>query len=427
MADNDAVTAEHLSKEYRLYPGSMWRVKEALSFGRRQYHTRYRALDDVSFSVPRGSALGVVGENGAGKSTLLKILAGTTLPSSGRFAIHGTVSSLLELGTGFHAEFTGRANIVLSAQVLGFSRREIESKMDSIIDFAELGEYIDQPVRTYSSGMIMRLGFSVATAIDPEVLIIDEILAVGDLYFQKKCVDRIFDFRKRGKSILFCSHSLYDVRQVCDEVLWIKDGGVRMRGLPQDVTLAYANYARSLEARPELLSGGKEQATGENLPVIEQVRLMVEDGAAGRPMPDTVQTGADLRFELDFRVRRAGPGVNVGAAIFRTDNVLAATFLSQLVGIPTLHEAGNYRATLRLPDLRLSEGEYTVVGYLFDEHGVHMYDHRQVERNLLVSQAKNYPGMVRLHHTFELQPWDGVVAAPDKVESKDLPRSSGRH
>ena len=424
MNGPNAAVAEHLSKEYRLYPGSIARVKEALSFGRKRYHTRHTALDDVSFVVPRGTALGVVGENGAGKSTLLKILAGTTLPTSGRFVLDGTVSSLLELGTGFHADFTGRANIVLSAQVQGFTRREIESKIDGIIDFAELGDYIDQPVRTYSSGMIMRLGFSVATAIDPEVLIIDEILAVGDLYFQKKCVDRIFDFRKRGKSILFCSHSLYDVRQVCDEVIWIQDGRVRMQGLPQDVTLAYANYARSLEARPETIAGGKPQASGENLPSIEQVRLLLEDG---RPVPDTVQTGADLRFELDFRVRRSGPGVNVGAAIFRTDNVLAATFLSQLAGIATVHEQGAYRCTLRLPDLRLSEGEYTVVGYLFDEHGVHMYDHRQVERNLLVSQAKNYPGMVRLHHSFELAPWDGVVSDSPREGLKELPRPSGRY
>ena len=424
MNGPNAAVAEHLSKEYRLYPGSIARVKEALSFGRKRYHTRHTALDDVSFVVPRGTALGVVGENGAGKSTLLKILAGTTLPTSGRFVLDGTVSSLLELGTGFHADFTGRANIVLSAQVQGFTRREIESKIDGIIDFAELGDYIDQPVRTYSSGMIMRLGFSVATAIDPEVLIIDEILAVGDLYFQKKCVDRIFDFRKRGKSILFCSHSLYDVRQVCDEVIWIQGGRVRMQGLPQDVTLAYANYARSLEARPETIGGGHPQASGEDLPVIEQVRLTLEDG---RPMPDTVQTGADLRFELDFRVRRSGPGVNVGAAIFRTDNVLAASFLSQLAGIATLHEQGAYRCTLRLPDLRLSEGEYTVVGYLFDEHGVHMYDHRQVERNLLVSQAKNYPGMVRLHHTFELAPWDGVVSDAPREVLKELPRPSGRY
>ncbi|MHC4844971.1 MAG: ABC transporter ATP-binding protein [Planctomycetota bacterium] len=397
----DAVVVENLGKEYRLYPGSIARLKETFSFGMKQYHTKFQALNDVSFTVPQGRALGIIGENGAGKSTLLKILAGTTLATAGKYEINGTVASLLELGAGFHSEFTGRANIYLSGQVLGFSKKKIEESMEEIIEFAELGDYIDQPVRTYSSGMIMRLGFSVATAIDPEVLIIDEILAVGDLYFQKKCVDRIFDFRKSGKSILFCSHSLYDVRQVSDEVVWIHDGGIKMLGMPQDVTLAYANYERSLDHRPETLTAGHDRAEGEDLPMIEEVRLLNGDG---RELPDAVRTGVDLNFEVDFKVRKPGTLVNVGAAIFRTDNVLAATFNSQLEGIPSISEVGRHRARLSIPDLRLSEGEYTVVGYLFDEHGVHMYDHRQVVRNLLVSLDQNHPGMVRLHHTFGIEP-----------------------
>jgi ABC-type polysaccharide/polyol phosphate transport system ATPase subunit len=422
----DAVVARKLSKEYRLYPGSVARLKELLACGRRTYHTKHLALSDVDFEVPEGRALGIIGENGAGKSTLLKILAGTTLPTAGHFEIRGAVSSLLELGAGFHTEFTGRANIFLSGQVQGFGRREIEQKLDGIIDFAELGTYIDQPVRTYSSGMVMRLGFSIATAIDPEVLIIDEILAVGDLYFQKKCVDRIFDFRKRGKSILFCSHSLYDVRQVCDEVIWIKGGAVRMRGLPQDVTLAYANYERSLESKPELLTAGHVQAAGENLPVIDEVRLSVKTPQGSSPLPDTVRTGVDLVFELDFRLRAAGHGVNVGAAIFRTDNVLAATFNSQLEGVPTVCEVGAHRCRLELPDIRLSEGEYTVVGYLFDEHGVHMFDHRQFERNLLISLDQNHPGLVRLHHRFAMERGDGDAARADIGRVPDARRPPGR-
>jgi hypothetical protein len=200
--------------------------------------------------------------------------------------------------------------------------------------------------------MIMRLGFSVATAIDPEVLIIDEILAVGDLYFQKKCVDRIFDFRKRGKSILFCSHSLYDVRQVCDEVD-LDPGRARAHAGPAAGRHAGLRELRAL-ARGR---GPRRSAAASRWRAARTCRSSSRCGCCSKtagPSPDTVQTGADLRFELDFRVRRSGPGVNVGAAIFRTDNVLAATFLSQLAGIATVHEQGAYRCTLRLPDLRLS-------------------------------------------------------------------------
>lgn len=413
-----AVVARDLGKTYRLYPSSMARMKEALSFGKKIFHKPHAALRGVSFAVPRGKALGIIGENGAGKSTLLKILAGTSVPTDGEFKIDGTVASLLELGTGFHSEFTGRANIYLAAQVQGFSKAQIEAKIDEIIEFAELGAFIDQPIRTYSSGMVMRLGFSVATAIDPDVLIIDEILAVGDLYFQKKCIDRIFDFRKRGKTILFCSHSLYDVRQICDEVIWVKDGRAEMIGLPQDVTLKYANYERSLDHDPNEHVAGHEQAEGDNLPCIDSAELYVRDGEVCRPMPDTIPIGSDLVFELTFRVREAGKGVNVGAAIFRTDNVLAATFNSMLEGLPTLWEVGEHTARLELPDLRLNEGEYTVVGYLFDEHGVHMYDHRQVERNVLVTLDVNMPGLVRLHHRF-------AIDEPLTVEDNDSPNPEG--
>ncbi len=410
---DSAVHASNLTKEYRLYPGSVARLKELMSFGKRKYHRAFRALDDVSFEVPRGSALGVIGENGAGKSTLLKILAGTTLATSGSFVTDGKVASLLELGTGFHTEFTGRANIYLAGQVQGFTRREIDDKLESIIDFAELGEYIDQPVRTYSSGMVMRLGFSVATAIDPDVLIIDEILAVGDLYFQKKCVDRIFDFRRRGKSILFCSHSLYDVRQVCDEVIWIRDGHVEARGLPAEVTVNYGNFERSQTSDPGIIRGERELIEAVDKPRIDAVRLVLDAHGANQPLPDLVKPGSDLAFEIDFEVFKPGAGVNVGAAVFRTDNVMAASFNSLLQGMEKVSDVGRHRCRMTIPDLRLGEGEYTVVGYLFDETGLHVYDHRQQDRNLLVVAEENQPGLVLHHHAFTVEPLRDDVPAPE--------------
>jgi len=402
---HDAVVVDNLVKEYRLYNSSFSRLKEALSFGRKKYHRAFRALDGVSFRLPSGQALGVIGENGAGKSTLLKVLAGTSMSTGGSVTIQGSVASLLELGTGFHQEFTGRSNIYLAAQVQGFKLAQIEEKIDSIIEFAELGDYIDQPVRTYSSGMVMRLGFSVATAIDPDVLIIDEILAVGDLYFQKKCVDRIFEFREAGKSILFCSHSLYDVRQICDEVIWVKDGKVELRGSPQDVTVAYANYERALTTDPEATTAGKIKVTGEGLPAMTASRMLLTD-TDREPVGDTLAPGTNLTYEVDFVIREPGHVLNLGVAIFRNDNILVASFTTTATDLPSLFDPGEHRGCLSLPALALLEGEYNVVGYLLDETGIHFYDHRQLEKPLLIKQEQNQPGVVMLDHDFSVHSLD---------------------
>lgn len=393
-----AVEVHNISKKYKIYNTSFARIKEAFFLGKRIFHTPVWALSDVSLEVPKGKALGLIGANGAGKSTLLKILAGTTLPTSGNYFMNGKVASLLELGTGFHSEFTGRSNIYLSGVVQGFSKKEIERKIDGILEFAELGHFIDQPIRTYSSGMVMRLGFSLATAIDPEILIIDEILAVGDLHFQKKCVDRIFNFKKEGRSIIFCSHSLYDIRQVCDEVVWFKDGRVEQRGSPLDVTNDYANFERSLLTDEDVHTSGLEVLKGEDMPAINTATLIDGKGVRG---PDTVKAGDDLTLEIEFIIRMHGQPVNVGAGIFRTDNVLIATFSSLLDGEEPFREQGRYKVRLKMPAFRINEGEYNVVAYLFDENALHVYDHRQPERNLLVVQDVNRPGIVSLDHIWE--------------------------
>ncbi len=397
-SEGNAVEVKNISKKYKIYPTSFSRIKEGFFFGKKSYHTPVWALRDITVEVPKGSALGLIGANGAGKSTLLKILAGTTMPTSGQFRMHGKVSSLLELGTGFHSDFSGRMNIYLSGAVQGFSRKEINQKIGGILEFAELGDFIDQPIRTYSTGMVMRLGFSMATAIDPDILIIDEILAVGDLHFQKKCVDRIFDFKRAGKSILFCSHSLYDIRQVCYEVIWFKNGRIEQRGHPLDVTNDYANFERSLLTDEESHTKGTEVLKGDDLPVIKTVTLI---NGAGERSPGSVKTGDDLTLEMTFQIRKTCWGVNVGAAIFRTDNVLVSTFSGLLDGEESFKEPGDYTIRLKLPDFRISEGEYNLVAYLFDENGVHIYDHRQTESTLIVVQEKNRPGIVSLYHHWE--------------------------
>jgi ABC-type polysaccharide/polyol phosphate transport system ATPase subunit len=209
----------------------------------------FTALEGVSFEVPRGATFGVIGENGSGKSTLLKLVAGITKPSRGTLAVDGRVSALIELGAGFHPEISGRENVSINGIMLGLTRREVERRFDEIVDFAELREFIDAPVKTYSSGMYMRLGFAVAIHVDPDVLLIDEVLAVGDEAFTRKCLDKIAEFHRRGKTILFVTHSLGLVEKMCDDALWLRHGRAADRGDPKRVVDAYLTYVAAGEER----------------------------------------------------------------------------------------------------------------------------------------------------------------------------------
>ena len=240
------IEARNLSKTYRLYGNPYHQLLEKMPWNKRPRHREVLALQDVSFAVQPGECMGLVGTNGAGKSTLLKVLSGTTYPTSGSYSVRGRVTSLLELGAGFHMGFTGRENVFMNAAMMGFSRKEAQKKYQEIVDFSELGDFIHAPVRTYSSGMAARLGFSVAVATDPDLLIIDEILAVGDMNFRRKCVDKIFDYKKRGKSMFFCSHSLYDVRQICEHAIWMRQGRMQMLADAITVTNEYATYENKI-------------------------------------------------------------------------------------------------------------------------------------------------------------------------------------
>jgi ABC-type polysaccharide/polyol phosphate transport system ATPase subunit len=240
-----AVSADRVSKIYRIYDSSGDRLRELIF--RRPRHREFHALRDVSLELPRGRALGVIGENGAGKSTLLKIIAGTTRASSGRVECRGAVASILELGMGFHPDFTGRENARMNAAILGLSGPQIRQRLPRIRDFAELSEFFDQPVRTYSSGMVLRLAFAVATHADAEILIVDEALAVGDGYFQKKSIDRITEFHRKGGTLLFCSHALYYVAMVCDEALWLRNGTVAGLGPALPIVRRYEAFLQERE------------------------------------------------------------------------------------------------------------------------------------------------------------------------------------
>lgn len=267
----DIITVEGLSKSYTLYPTPMQRLVHAL-IPLRSY-PRFDALTDVSFRVRRGETIGIIGQNGAGKSTLLQIITGTVRPSAGRVSVKGRIAALLELGAGFEPDFTGRENIRLNGAVLGLSQDQIADRMDRIIDFSELAEFIDRPVRTYSSGMFMRLAFSVAAHVDADTLIIDEALAVGDARFTQKCMRFLKDFKQRG-SILFVSHDLGAVAGLCDRVLWLDRGRVRGAGAAIEMC---EQYVASLFERPAALEAPPIPPPGAVLPVANSADVLLDD------------------------------------------------------------------------------------------------------------------------------------------------------
>lgn len=243
--NNKSITINNISKMYKMYDKPQDRLKQFFYKNRKKLYREFWALNDVSFSVSSGTTLGIIGRNGSGKSTLLQIIAGTLQASSGTLNIKGRIAALLELGSGFNPEFTGRENVYLNGSIMGLSEKEMKERMPVIEQFAEIGEFIDQPVKLYSSGMYVRLAFACAVNVDPDILIIDEALAVGDMQFQLKCMDKMKKFKEEGKTILFVSHDTYSVKNFCDEVIWMKDGRIYRYGDVLSVTNEYEIFMRT--------------------------------------------------------------------------------------------------------------------------------------------------------------------------------------
>jgi ABC-type polysaccharide/polyol phosphate transport system ATPase subunit len=387
------VTAERLTKTYRVY-GTPWdRLGEIVT--RRSRHKEFRALEDVTFNMPRGEGLALIGENGAGKSTLLKILAGVAAPTSGEFRVSGKVASILELGSGFHPEFTGRQNIVLNAAMLGLSQDELRRKMPDIVAFSELGDFIDQPVKTYSTGMAMRLGFSIATQVEPDVLIIDEALSVGDGYFQKKCMDRLRVFVDGGGTLLFCSHAMYYVSAFCQRALWLRNGRAEALGLVDEVVREYENFLvtksrKASEASPvQAAPAGRPARLG-------SVRLV-------EPRQDSLYTQGDpWELEVEWETDDPRLAFHLGVGINRADDVEVFSLATHLDGLPPLTGERTYRARLSIPSLPLLKGEFTVYVFLLDEEGLHIYDQRVIPGAFTVRSPSYVFGLVRVDHAWDV-------------------------
>jgi lipopolysaccharide transport system ATP-binding protein len=298
-----SIRVTKLGKAYKQYPTRWSRLAEwVFPFGGPRHHLKW-VMQDVNFSVERGESIGIIGINGAGKSTLLKMITGTTQPTTGAIEISGRVAALLELGMGFHPEFTGRQNVFMSGQLLGLSIDEINRLMPSIEAFAEIGEYIDQPIRTYSSGMQMRLAFSVATAKRPDILIVDEALSVGDMYFQHKSFDRIREFRKAGTTLLIVSHDKAAIQSICDRAILLSAGRLAIEGAPEEVMDYYNAMLAERESqtiRQEVIAAGKiKTISGSGEAMITGISLLNDKDEN----LDVVNVGTSVRLQVKVAIR----------------------------------------------------------------------------------------------------------------------------
>jgi lipopolysaccharide transport system ATP-binding protein len=398
----DAVVVDHLYKSYNVFASPVERIKRLVA-GRGRFMS-FKALDDVSFSIPKGAAVGIIGENGAGKSTLLKIIAGTTSPSSGKVTVSGVVAAILELGAAFHPEFTGRDNAVLYGALMGLERSDMVGRLDAILEFAELGEFIDHPIKCYSTGMVMRLAFAVATHVDPDLLVVDEALAVGDGYFQKKCVNKILDIKAGGCTILFCSHSMYYVTSFCDRAIWLNSGRVEEDGPAQQVVTNYEEYLVTREKR-RLIQPKDEQKTqaGEPLPTGQQAMIRsIRVLDSGGNEVHSYHPATDLQVEVSWESADPDAAFHVGVSFDRGDGTRVVGVATQYDGITPAAGAGRHQVTVLIRDLPLAQGTYSVSAYLFDTSGLHVYDQAVLTDYLTPASDSWAPALLDLTHTWEV-------------------------
>ncbi|MEX0965058.1 MAG: polysaccharide ABC transporter ATP-binding protein [Pseudohongiellaceae bacterium] len=377
------VSVQNLNKDFKIYDRPQDRLFEILL--RRQKHQLYHVLSDISFEVPDGKSLGIIGDNGAGKSTLLKLLVGTLQPTSGDIAINGQVAALLELGAGFHPEFTGRKNIYLNAALLGVPDDNIAELEKDIIAFSELDYFIDRPVKTYSSGMYVRLAFSIATMVRPDILVIDEALSVGDMAFQKKCVQRMNEFREQQKTMVFCSHSMFHVQELCDMALWLDKGKIQEIGDSDQVVGHYEDFCNNKKTYNNIR---------EDIPFELRASQQAQDDDQGESVQDcrinsiavksldgseltTIKPLSDVLLEMEVEVLVENMEGHFGFAFMKSSEEPIASFLTtnaDEVELGSFAKGDVLKVSLLVEKVAMRVGEFYVLGGLADKSGLLWYE-----------------------------------------------------
>lgn len=410
MAENEnVIEVKDVTKSFKVYLDKGSQLKERLLFRKRSRYEERKVLRGISFSVKKGEAIGLIGHNGCGKSTTLKLLTRIMYPDSGSIKMQGRVSSLIELGAGFHPDMSGRENIYTNAAIFGLNKKEIDSRIQSIIDFSELKDFIDNPVRTYSSGMYMRLAFSVAINVDADILLIDEILAVGDANFQSKCFNKLREIKSHGTTIVIVSHSLGQIEQICDRSIWIHEGLIKAEGPPKEIDLEYLDYmSRKIQDRnkkseeaadteePAENKDGKRWGSGEAR--IKRIRSFASDGTE----QSVFRVGEDIRLVVDYTVKKPVQDAVIGFGIFDMNGVQCYGTNTRIDKLPEMTLTKDGTAEITMKNVQLLSGEYMIDIAIEQGEGIPVDYYRQAYKIQMLS-AYGDAGIARVDHTWNLQ------------------------
>jgi len=403
MSFEPVISVKKLSKCHHIYRTPQDRLKQFLWRGRRQFYREFWALHDVSFDVYPGEVIGIVGKNGSGKSTLLQLVCGTLTPSSGSLMVKGRVAALLELGAGFNPEFTGRENVYMSAAVLGLSEQEIAQRYEEIVDFSEIREFIDQPVKTYSSGMFVRLAFAVATSVDADILVIDEALSVGDGAFAYKSFNRIMQMRDTGKTILFCSHGLFQIESICSRTIWLNKGEVVTQGESSEVVAAYQGFLDNFALQPSPARTNCENSGFEAVTVtpvghalLGSIEVTVDgDDFKKNPIVSGVST---LVVKSEFSYDSALPAPSLAVTLHAMDGRTITSTATWEDEVQVSCQNGQGCAQVFFERLPLLKGSYLLSVHLMCHQGLHVYDSANGVATLQVQQKGRVQGYFSIPH-----------------------------
>lgn len=383
MDENTIIKIQNISKIYKVYDKPIDRLKESVIPIKKKYHREFVALNNISFDVKKGEIVGIVGKNGSGKSTLLKIITGVLSPTSGSVDIKGKISALLELGAGFNQELSGMENIYLNGTIMGFTKSEIEEKIPIILEFAEIGDFIHQPVKTYSSGMFARLAFAVAINVDPDILIVDEALSVGDMYFQEKSFTKMKNFREQGKTIFFVSHSLPSVRNFCNRAIWIHEGQIKMIDRADAVCNEYTDWINDqTEALKEVKEAEIENAINPKSKIfIKKVTLD----------QSSYQTDEDIMITILLGFKEEILKFGVGIIIYNANGEIVTLFntVRDDIKFLNIHE----EISLKIPKNDFLKGKYYITVSISDDLAMFPYDKKDYIAEFRIEHKTNQQGI----------------------------------